>query len=411
MPPRNPPTNANANVSPPATLQRLGKYRIQKKLGAGGMGTVYLAVDEELQRPVALKVLSRERAENPILVKRFKAEGQAAAALSHPNIVSVYGAGEDGGHLYLALEFVDGIDVHTWLCRRGVIPPRRSLKVIRQATAALQHAFERNFVHRDIKPSNLLIARDGAVKLADMGLARSIDESLDTKITRDGTTVGTVDYMAPEQAANSRAADIRSDIYSLGCTWHHMLTGSCPYPEGSVTNKLTAHLSAPLPDPRETNPQVPAAMVAVIHRMMAKLPEQRYQTPAELLRDLDQPSLDREGDAVDLDALFQDDDFPEPLPAPSVSGMTVVDAAPDPAAGRPRKSRAPLRRGDFRSTPGAMSHSQLPQWNDSAPISAQSPENAQPPLENPLTLSPAQRRGIFLAAAVLLAILIFVWLR
>src|SRR5690606_38487726 len=142
------------------------------------------------------------------------------------------------------LEYIEGIDLLEWVHRKGAVPVKRTVEIIRQAAEALRHAYERNIVHRDIKPANLMITRQGTVKLTDMGLARSIDETLDTTITRDGTTVGTVDYMAPEQASNSKAADIRSDIYSLGCTWYHLLTGQPPYPEGSVTNKISAHISA-----------------------------------------------------------------------------------------------------------------------------------------------------------------------
>jgi len=304
-------------------LQRVGKYTISRRLGAGGMGTVYLASDTELKRTVALKVLSQDRANNPILVRRFKSEGQAAALLQHKNIVSVYEAGQADGYLFLALEYVDGIDLLEWVNQHGPLPVKRSMEIIRQATEALQHAYERNIVHRDIKPSNLMVARDGTVKLTDMGLARSIDETLDTTITRDGTTVGTVDYMAPEQASNSKAADARSDIYSLGCTWFHLLTGRPPYSEGSVTNKIAAHISSPIPDPRLIQSQIPEAVVAVIHRMLAKKKEQRYQTPAELLEDLNSPTLRWTNDAPNLLAMFGDD-----LDADSEDDLSLTPAGP-----------------------------------------------------------------------------------
>jgi len=280
------------DAAPPLSeLKRLGKYLIEKKIGAGGMGAVFLARDTELKRTVALKVLPRDKAANPILVRRFRAEAQAAAQLRHPNIVAVYDSGEADGYLYIAMEYVEGKDLFEMVSKRGVVPIRRSIDIIKQVAAALQHAFEQSIVHRDIKPSNLLIRRDGVVKLTDLGLARSVDDTLETNITRAGTTVGTVDYMAPEQARNSKLADIRSDLYSLGCTWYQMLTGSPPYPEGSVTNKLQAHAIKPIPDPREMNPQVPEGLTAVIRRMMAKKPGDRYQTPAELIEDLNQSKL------------------------------------------------------------------------------------------------------------------------
>ncbi|HVJ69548.1 MAG TPA: protein kinase, partial [Caulifigura sp.] len=307
-------------------LTRLGKYVIERKLGSGGMGIVFLAKDTDLKRTVALKVLAKDRAENPVLVRRFKAEGQAAAYLQHKNIVGVYDSGQIDGFLYIALEFVEGQDVLEIIRKRGVIPVKRSIDIIRQVAEALQHAFEKQIVHRDIKPSNLLIKNDGTVKLADLGLARSIDETLDTSITRVGTTVGTDDYMSPEQARNSKATDIRSDIYSLGCTWYHMLTGVPPYGEGSVTNKLQAHASAPIPDPRSRNERIPEGVVAVLHRMMAKQAKDRYQTPAELLEDLNNPGISRSGlDADVLAALAH----PGAAARPESSSGDIFEARPE----------------------------------------------------------------------------------
>ncbi|TWT55834.1 Serine/threonine-protein kinase PrkC [Thalassoglobus neptunius] len=303
-------------------LKALGKYDITRCLGVGGMGTVFLATDRELNRTVALKVLSKERAENAILVRRFKSEGQAAALLSHPNMVGVYEAGEADGFFYLALEYVDGIDVHNLLRKRLVIPVKRSLAIVKQVAAALQVAHEKRLVHRDIKPANIMIARDGTVKLTDLGLARSLDNTLDTSITRDGTTVGTIDYMSPEQAADSKKTDIRSDLYSLGCTWYHMLTGHAPFPNGDLTNKLAAHAKAPPPDPRDENPDVPEAVVAVIHRLMAKQPGERYQTPTQLLDDLNSATLLMSQDSENLLAVLMEDDFEDD----DESGSFVVQA-------------------------------------------------------------------------------------
>ncbi|MFV0446160.1 MAG: serine/threonine-protein kinase [Planctomycetaceae bacterium] len=304
-------------------IRTLGKYQIVRRLGAGGMGAVFLANDTELKRPVALKVLPKDRAENPILVRRFRAEAQAVAQLRHDNIVSIYETGELQGFPYLALEFVDGPDLLTLIDKKGPLPPKRSLKIVRQVADALRHAGDKNIVHRDIKPSNLLVQVDGTTKITDFGLARSVDETLDTSITRAGTTVGTVDYISPEQACDSKAADIRSDIYSLGCTWYHMVTGQPPFPDGNIQNKLHDHISSPPPNPRQLNPGIPEAYVAVMNRMMAKRPEDRYQTPAELLEDLDQVA----GAISNRNAeLF--DDLPTKAPAPARS-----KSAPDDATG------------------------------------------------------------------------------
>ena len=296
-----------ANALPPPSsaddfddLSSLGKYKIQRKVGSGGMGSVFLAIDQQLKRTVALKVLPKDKAANQTLVRRFKAEGQAGAQMEHPNIVSVYESGEIDGYLYLAMEFVEGIDAFELLRKRGVIPVKRSLDIIKQVVLALQHANQRQIVHRDIKPSNLMIRdRDGVVKLADLGLARFLEEDGDLGLTRAGTTVGTVDYMSPEQARDSKAADIRSDLYSLGCTWYHLLTGSPPYPEGDLMNKLRAHAMQPVPDPRQKNGNVPAGVAAIVQRMMAKKPEDRYQTPGQLLMDLNLPTLMRGDLSID----------------------------------------------------------------------------------------------------------------
>lgn len=290
-------------------LKTLGKYTIDRLLGHGGMGAVYLAHRADLKKSVALKVLPKDKARNPTLVKRFKAEAQAAGQLEHPNIVSVYDTGDADGYLYIAMEFVDGVDLFEHLKKRRVIPVTRSIEIIKQVASALQHAYEQNIVHRDIKPSNLLLRRDGVVKITDLGLARSIDDSVETNITRAGTTVGTVDYMSPEQARNSKAADIRSDIYSLGCTWYQMLTGVPPYPEGSMTNKLHAHAVKPLPDPRSLNETIPEGVYAILQRMTAKKPEERYQTPAELLDDLKHAKLTRSAFSNEILADLTDDEI------------------------------------------------------------------------------------------------------
>lgn len=336
--------------------KKIGKYEIVRKLGQGGMGAVFLARDVALRRDVALKVLPKDKAENPTLVRRFQAEAQAAAKLRHDNIVAVYDSDMADGFCYIAMEFVDGKDLHEMVSRRGPVPVKRSIEIIKQVALALQHAYEHNIVHRDIKPSNLLVRRDGVVKLTDLGLARSVDDSIETGITRAGTTVGTVDYMAPEQGRSSKAADIRSDLYSLGCTWYYMLTGQPPFPDGSLTNKLQAHAIKPPPDPRTLNENVSDGLVAVIHQLMAKKPESRYQTPKELVDDLNTASLTRNAIAREIfdepaeeipvrGRSSKKDDLPDdatPLDTPTrprgSSKKSVEDDAPIEVPSRPRGS-------------------------------------------------------------------------
>ncbi len=269
---------------------RLGKYEVLAHIASGGMGAVYKARDLELGRTVALKVLPAHLAQRPTTMERFRREALHAARLSHSHIVTLYEAGYDSTadlH-YLALEFVDGIDLGTYISRVGQVPPEDTRRILMQTAKALDHAFGQGVVHRDIKPSNLLLARQGekmSVKLTDLGLARIQDDD-DFKVTRHGSTVGTVDYMAPEQARDSQATDVRSDIYSLGCTAYHMLAGRAPFAEGGLGERVYKHMEVPPPDVRDFSPTVSANFWAILQKMLAKKPDDRYATPADLLRDL-----------------------------------------------------------------------------------------------------------------------------
>ena len=263
-----PDQDASGSASPagPGHPHRIGGYLISRLLGTGGMGSVYLARHATAGREVALKVLGDEMSINPDMVRRFQLEGECALDLKHANLVEVYETGNAEGTHYIAQEYIS---------------------IIRQVAGALDYLHQGNIIHRDIKPSNLLVSREGIPRLADMGVARSTTSDSDSgRITQVGTLIGTVDYIAPEQADDSHSADARSDIYSLGCTWYEMLTGSPPFPDGTLTDKITAHATQPPPDPRELNPDVPEAMVAVLDRMMAKSPDRRYQSIADLLDDI-----------------------------------------------------------------------------------------------------------------------------
>jgi serine/threonine protein kinase len=264
---------------------RLGKYKVLAHIATGGMGTVYKASDEQLGRLVALKVLDASMAEKPNTLERFRREARHAAKLIHKNIVTLYEYGQVDGRHFLALEYVDGIDLYDYIVRKGRLSPEESRRILIQAVQALDHAYKQGITHRDIKPSNFLLTRDRdrmRVKLTDLGLARKADEE-DFRVTRAGSTVGTVDYLAPEQARDSATADIRSDIYSLGCTSYHMLTGNPPFSEGGLGERILKHLQEDPPDVREFNPLVSEEMWALLQRMLAKKAEDRFQTPAELL--------------------------------------------------------------------------------------------------------------------------------
>ncbi len=264
---------------------RIGKYEILKHVATGGMGAVYRARDTEEDREVALKVLTPDMAAKPAMLVRFQREARNAAKLKHENIVSIYEFGESNGTYYIAMEFVDGIDLHEFITKKKGLSPKDTLKIMIQATRALEHAHANNIIHRDIKPSNFLLTRKNSqlvVKLTDLGLAREV-QTEEFRVTRAGTTVGTVDYIAPEQARDSGKADIRSDLYSLGCTWFHMLTGQPPFPEGGLAERLCKHMMDAPPDVRKINPRISRELRAVLNKLLAKDPADRYQDPSELL--------------------------------------------------------------------------------------------------------------------------------
>jgi len=270
----------------PAT--RIGKYLILQHVASGGMGTVFKAQDTEHHRVVALKVLAPELANNPILVERFHREAKHAARLAHKNIVQFYESGQADGFHYLAMEYVIGVDLNEYIRRKNQIDPEEARRIVIQAAKALAHAYERGIIHRDIKPSNFLLANEGGrcrVKLTDLGLSRMQAEE-DFRVTRAGTTVGTVDYMAPEQARDSSLADVRSDIYSLGCTMYHMLAGRPPFAEGGIGERVYKHIAVEPPDVRQFNPAVSPMLWTVLRRMLSKHPDDRFQTPEELVEAL-----------------------------------------------------------------------------------------------------------------------------
>jgi serine/threonine-protein kinase len=272
----------------------LGSFVIQEKIGEGGMGKVYKATSSKLGKVVALKVVRTNLMGNKTVIRRYKREAAAAAALDHPNIVSLLDADECDGRYYLAMEFVDGSDLSRLVKENGPLAPQEAAEYIRQSALGLQHAHDRGLIHRDIKPSNLLVSGDRAlpgtdgvanVKILDMGLVRSIldDEDVSrTELTRDGTVVGTPDYMAPEQAKNSSKVDARADLYSLGATLFYLLRGQAPFPDGSPIDKLLRHQLDPPPDLRKLRPDVPRGLVAIVDRLMKKNPDDRYQTATEL---------------------------------------------------------------------------------------------------------------------------------
>jgi serine/threonine-protein kinase len=270
----------------------LGPYLLVDKIGEGGMGKVYRAVRTADGRPVALKIVRPILLANPVIRKRYEREVETALSLKHPNIVEVFDAGEIDGRHFLAMEFVDGIDLSRLVKEHRALELAEACEYIRQAALGLHHAHQAGFVHRDIKPSNIVVAGErhlphstepAVVKILDMGLIRSIgfESEGGNDLTRSGTVVGTPDYMAPEQAKNSSTVDHRADLYGLGCTLYFLLAGQPPYPDGNAIEKILKHqLEAPLPL-QALRPEIPTSVAEVVSRLMARAPADRYQSALE----------------------------------------------------------------------------------------------------------------------------------
>jgi serine/threonine protein kinase len=281
----------------------LGQYRILDQIGRGGMGRVFKAMHQTMHRVVALKVLSNELLKNDKAQQLFQREVRALARLIHPNIVTAYDANQLGERYYMVMEYVDGPNLEQLVRDKGPLPVGQACDFIRQAAIGLQFAFDKGMVHRDIKPANLLVqGADGddgcVVKILDFGLARlhppvEANEPADGSILIErNAVVGTPDYVSPEQARNLHQADIRSDLYSLGCTLYFLLTGKAPYGGASILEKLVRHTTQPVPEVERVRSDVPPAVGAVIRRLLAKKPDDRFQTPAELAEALAPFSVD-----------------------------------------------------------------------------------------------------------------------
>ncbi len=265
-----------------------GRYRLEARIGAGGMSTVYRAVDETLERPVAIKLMNREVARDSDLLERFRREARAVAQLSHPNIVGVIDAGDDldpdNPRPYIVFEYVEGETLKERIRRIGPLPIPEAVAYSIEIARALGAAHKRNIVHRDVKPQNVLIDKQGSAKVTDFGIARSLDED---GLTADGRVLGTTDYVSPEQALGQHVNG-QSDLYSLGIALYEMLTGEVPFKGDNQVAVAMRHVREQLPDVRAKRPEVSAALAAVVEKATAKYTRDRYANDAELITDLEE---------------------------------------------------------------------------------------------------------------------------
>jgi serine/threonine protein kinase len=329
----------------PPELRDSMKYRIERELGRGGMGVIYLAEHRMMGKRVALKVINQTLLSHPDAQARFLTEVRAAARLDHPNIVKALDADRLGALHLLVMDFVDGLSLAEVLQRKGPFPVVHACNYIRQAALGLQHAFEQGMVHRDIKPQNLMLTRDGKVKILDFGLARIARERPLGKpgLTQVGDFMGTPEYVAPEQAMDASSADIRADLYSLGCTLYYLLAGRPPFRGDTQVQTIMAHLEKEAPPLPAVRPDVPAPLWAVVARVLAKDPAKRYETPVEFAQALapfckpgsKQPAAPKPAPAssphADTKVRGDTSHLPE-RQKPAVPVATVVVPAPSPFA-------------------------------------------------------------------------------
>ena len=296
-----------------------GRYRLEAKLGSGGMSTVYLARDQTLDRQVAVKVMHREMSEQADQLERFRQEARAVAKLSHPNVVSVIDAGEDGGHPYIVFEYVEGETLKQRISRNGALDPQEAIAYAIEIARGLSVAHARRMVHRDIKPQNILIDAEGRAKLTDFGISRQLEQD---GMTATGRVLGTTDYVAPEQAMG-RKVDPRSDIYSLGVVLYEMLVGQVPFQADSQVGVAMKHVNEELPDVQRRRPEVSAAVALVVERATAKDPGERYQHVGEMIDDL--------STALEVEAARAG--------STTAEATSVLDAVPPPKRKLPSRAR------------------------------------------------------------------------
>ncbi len=317
----------------------LGKYKLLSQLGAGGMGAVYLAEHRVMRHRVAIKLLPHHLAGQKSYLDRFIQEARASAQLNHRNMVRAFDVDQEDKNHFLVMEYVEGTDLQALVSRNGPLSPQQAADYTRQAADGLAYAHRVGLIHRDIKPANLLVDKAGTVKILDMGLARFSDDS-QASLTReyDQKMIGTVDYLAPEQAVDSHKVDARADIYSLGCTLYFMLSGDAPFPQGTMAQRIMLHQTAEPTDIHTLRSDVPEALIAIYRKMMAKRPDDRYQSAVEVSQALTEFLGD--GGTGLTDGAGLDSSFAAPA-GPSLNENLTLAPLEDEAVGRERPKSSP----------------------------------------------------------------------
>jgi serine/threonine-protein kinase len=276
--------------------KQIGGYKLIRKIGEGGMGEVYLAEQLTMHRTVALKILHNKWADDEEFRKRFLLEARAAGKLSHQNLIQVYDVGKYQGKYYFSMEFIDGVTADDLIRHQGALDVEKVIDICRQVCEALKYLAHQNIVHRDIKPANIMVTKDGTVKLGDFGFIQS---RWDAELMQEGTTIGTPDYISPEQARGERNLDVRSDIYSLGASLFHMLSGKTLF-SGTCSTVMRAHIDTEPPRLEELRKDLPKGLLRLVQKMTRKDPAERHPTPEEVIKDLEMLRLDLAADAGDL---------------------------------------------------------------------------------------------------------------
>jgi len=306
--------------------KQIAGYKLLRRIGEGGMGEVYLAEQLTMHRMVALKILHNKWADDEEFRKRFLLEARAAGKLSNINLIQVFEVGKYQGKYYFSMEYIDGVTVEDLIKHEGVLGIEKAIDICLQVSQALKYLASQNIVHRDIKPANIMVTKEGTVKLGDFGFIQSV---FDAELMQEGTTIGTPDYISPEQARGERNLDVRSDIYSLGASLYHMLTGATLF-SGSCSKVMRDHIDTTPPDINQLRKDVPKDLVRVLAKMVEKQPSDRYQSPDDLVKELEMVKIDVAADGGQI-------------PSSRSQIMNVISAERDRIAALEKQLRARVR--------------------------------------------------------------------